>query len=185
MTHPPQKMAYLGVILGCMFSEKTTELVRQVGLEQVLGRRAMVAVPDLDTRVVDTLYTHSRGTNTGIRARRVPCDALSQLDAAGVDVVGVDEAQFFTDLVPAVRALLAAGKVVWVAGLSGDFRQRAMGDILALIPMADNVLYLRALCLLCRDGTKASFTKRLDGTSTAVVEIGAADKYVAVCRKHV
>jgi thymidine kinase len=177
-------MAYLGVIMGCMFSEKTTELVRQVGLEQVLGRRALVAVPDIDTRVADTLYTHSHGTNTGIRAHRVPCGALATLDTSAVDVVGVDEAQFFADLVPAVRAFLAAGKVVWVAGLSGDFRQCAMGALLQLIPMADNVLYLRALCVLCRDKTKASFTKRLDATSTAVVEIGAADKYIAVCRKH-
>lgn len=177
-------MAFLGVILGCMFSEKTTELMRQVGLERVLGGRAVVVVPDLDTRVTTHLYTHSQGTNTGVPVQRVGATALTHLDTADVDVIGVDEAQFFADLVPAVRAFLAAGKVVWVAGLSGDYLQRPMGDLLALIPLADNVLYLRALCLLCRDGTKASFTKRLDGANHAVVDIGAADKYVAVCRRH-
>lgn len=177
-------MAFLGVIMGCMFSEKTTELVRQVGLEQVLGRTAVVVVPDMDTRVTTHLYTHSHGSNTGVPAVRLPATRLASLDTAGVDVVGVDEAQFFADLVPAVRAFLAAGKIVWVAGLNGDFQQRPMGDLLALIPLADNVLYLRALCLLCRDKTRASFTKRLDGGNHALVDIGAGDKYIAVCRRH-
>lgn len=173
-------MAYLGVILGCMFAEKTTELLRQVRLECLLGRSAVVVVPDLDTRCAATVYTHSGGS--AVAPTRVPHTALASLDTAA-DVVAVDEAQFFTDLVPAVEALLTRGKTVWVAGLSGDYLQRPMGDVLRLVPLADNVVYLRALCLLCRDGTRASFTRRTDGCSD-VIDIGAADKYVAVCRRH-
>jgi len=170
--------------MGGMFSEKSSELLRQVRLEQVLGRKAIVVVPDIDTRVDTHIYTHSQGTNTGVEAHPLPTTGLATLDIHAVDVIAVDEAQFFTGLVTSVTLFLNAGKVVWVAGLNGDFRQRAMGDLLKLIPMADNVLYLRALCLLCNDKTKASFTKRLDSNNENVVDIGTADKYVAVCRKH-
>jgi thymidine kinase len=100
------------------------------------------------------------------------------------DVVAIDEGQFFTDLVPAVRQLLSQGKTVWVAGLNGDFQQRPLGHILDLIPLADNVVHLRALCLVCKDGTKASFSKRLDRDNQNAVDIGDCNKYVAVCRKH-
>jgi len=63
-----------------------------------------------------------------------------------------------------------------------------MGDLLHLIPCADNVIFCRALCVLCRDGTKASFTRRKPDTNVdtnvAIVDIGGNDKYEAVCRKH-
>lgn len=177
-------MGFLGVILGCMFAAKTTELLRQLELEQLLGKSFTVVVPDTDTRIQQAIYTHSQGDATGVVPVKVPHNDLRSLaDTVAEDVIAVDEAQFFTDLVPAVKVLLLRGKTVWVAGLSGDYLQRPMGDVLQLIPLADNVVYLRALCLLCKDGTRASFTRRLDG-SEETIHISAADKYMAVCRKH-
>lgn len=177
-------MGFLGVILGCMFAEKTTELLRLVRMECLLGKSAAVVVPDLDTRVTTAVYTHSQRDATGVAPTVVPhSDLRGYAHSAEEDVVAIDEAQFFTDLVPAIRLLLARGKTVWVAGLSGDYLQRPLGDVLQLIPLADNVIYLRALCLLCKDGTRAPFTRRLDGCEETI-NIGAADKYMAVCRRH-
>lgn len=179
-------MAFLGVIMGCMFAEKTSELLRQIRLETILGKSVTVVVPDIDTRVVDVVYTH-HGDSGGVTPVKVDHTRLvSSLGDLPVnaDVVAIDEGQFFTDLVPAVRQLLSQGKTVWVAGLNGDFQQRPLGHILDLIPLADNVIYLRALCLVCKDGTKASFSKRLDRDNQNAVDIGDCNKYVAVCRKH-
>ncbi len=179
-----ENMAFLGVILGCMFAEKTTEMLRQGRMEQLLGKSLAVIVPDLDTRVSSAVYTHSQGDATGVTPVIVPhTDLGSYAATVEEDVIAIDEAQFFTDLVAGVKVMLSRGKTVWVAGLSGDYLQRPIGDVLSLIPLADNVVYLRALCLLCKDGTRASFTRRLDG-SEETINIGAADKYMAVCRKH-
>lgn len=176
-------MAFLGVILGCMFAEKTSELLRQVRLEAILDKSVTVVVPDIDTRVVHTLYTHSHGNDTGVTPTVVRHDNLCGL-AVDTDVIAIDEGQFFTDLLPAVTAFLSRGKTVWVAGLNGDYQQRPMGQLLNLIPLADNVVWLRALCLACKDGTKASFSKRLDASHSQVIDIGDGSKYIAVCRKH-
>lgn len=175
-------MAFLGVIMGCMFAEKTSELLRQVRLETILGKSVTVVVPDIDTRVVDVVYTH-HGDSNGVTPVKVDHAHLSSFPVT-TDVVAIDEGQFFIDLVAAVQGFLAKGKIVWVAGLSGDYRQRPLGHMLDLIPLADNVVHLRALCLVCRDGTKAAFSKRLDSHNTNAVDIGDCDKYVAVCRKH-
>jgi thymidine kinase len=175
-------MSFLGVIIGCMFAEKTSELLRQVRLETILGKSVTVVVPDIDTRITDVVYTH-HGDNGGVSPVKVDHLQLTSF-ALDTDVVAIDEGQFFADLVPAVTNLLSQGKTVWVAGLSGDFQQRPLGHILDLIPLADNVVYLRALCLLCKNGTRASFSKRLDAHNKNPVDIGDCNKYVAVCRKH-
>jgi len=175
-------MAFLGLIIGPMMAEKTTELLRQVRMQRLLGKDYVVLVPDIDTRVEKTVFTHN-GHVQDVEVIKVPHKTLSQYTPTSA-VVAIDEGQFFVDLVPAVTKFLAHGCIVWVAGLSGDFQRRSIGDILALIPMADQVVHLRALCLVCKDGARAPFTKRLDSSNDAVVDIGDGAKYVAVCRKH-
>ena len=99
------------------------------------------------------------------------------------NVIAVDEAQFFTGLRPFVERALSHGKHVILAGLDGDYRQQVFGEILSLIPLADNVIKLSALCMVCKDGTEGPFSKRL--TSDTCQEcVGGASEYAAVCRKH-
>jgi len=190
-------VGFLGVIMGCMFSAKTSALISQIERQQVLQRRVVIIVPDLDTRCTHTLWTHANGANVGMHVLKHDAACLASFaDTPGfveADVIAVDEGQFFADLECVTRWVDEWHKTVWVAGLNGSWCQKPMGGLLNLVPHADNVLFLRALCLECRDGTPASFTKRLPGPGMHMrkaterdqdIDIGAADKYVAVCRRH-
>jgi thymidine kinase len=98
------------------------------------------------------------------------------------DVIVIDEAQFFTNLKKFVQHAVCEGKHVIVAGLDGDFKQDVFGEILSLIPIADTITKLYALCMKCRDGTVAPFTKRIISCSEQEL-VGDHDSYMAVCRK--
>ena len=100
------------------------------------------------------------------------------------DVIVIEEGQFFTDLFDfVVKSVDEKGKQVIVAGLDGDYLRRPFGDMLKIIPYAEEVQKLEALCLMCNDGTKAYFTKRI-GVSEKRDLVGSNDQYIAVCRKH-
>jgi thymidine kinase len=98
-------------------------------------------------------------------------------------VVAVDEAQFFKGLRPFVEQALKEEKHVILTGLDGDFRQRVFGELLELIPLADDVTKLKALCMECLDGTLGPFTKRTSKRTEQEL-IGECDVYRAVCRMH-
>ena len=98
-------------------------------------------------------------------------------------VIAVDETQFFDNLRFFVEQAMKDNKHVIMAGLDGDFRQHVFGELLSLIPLADDVTKLKALCMECMDGTIGPFTKRTIGSSLQEL-VGAADIYRAVCRKH-
>merc|ERR1711879_726297 len=95
-------------------------------------------------------------------------------------VIGIDEGQFFSDLFPFCEKWADEGKIVIVAALDGTFQRKAFGTVLNLIPIAEKVTKLSAVCML-RCSRDASFTYRMP-TETEVEVIGGADKYVAVCR---
>lgn len=95
------------------------------------------------------------------------------------DCIGIDEGQFFPDLVQWVEEMANAGKHIIVAALDGTFQRKPFGDVLDLIPMAEAVTKLTAVCMQCHQ--PASFSKRL-GDETEVEVIGGAEKYISVCR---
>jgi thymidine kinase len=96
------------------------------------------------------------------------------------DVVGIDEGQFFDDLVPVCELLANLGKIVIVAALDGTFQRRPFESTLGLLSVAESICKLSAVCMGCF--RPAAFSKRL-GNETAIEVIGGADKYVAVCRE--
>ena len=99
------------------------------------------------------------------------------------DVVGIDEGQFFPDVVERCERWAATGKTVIVAALDSTFQRKPFNDILGLVPLAENVTKLSAVCAHCRGD--ASFTKRLragDEEQRGELRIGGADMYVATCR---
>ena len=96
-----------------------------------------------------------------------------------VDVIGIDEGQFFPDIVSFCERMANQGKIVIVAALDGTFLREGFGNVLNLLPVAEQVTKLNAICHHCmRD---AAFTKRI-GTEKEIELIGGSDKYVAVCR---
>jgi thymidine kinase len=110
---------------------------------------------------------------------KVPCmktTLLSKIDISTVDTISINEAQFFSDLIPFVKLSLQLKKNVFVYGLDGDFKQEVFGSIIYLIPMADTYTKLYAVC---KCSNRASFSKRL---STKSAQYSPDDTYIPVCR---
>lgn len=108
--------------------------------------------------------------------------ATTLYDVQGIqeaDCIGIDEGQFFPDLVQFCEEMANKGKVLVIAALDGTFQRKPFGSVLDLVPMAEDVIKLSAVCMQCH--RPASFTKRTVN-DTAVEVIGGADKYISVCR---
>ncbi|KAH0851045.1 hypothetical protein HID58_095025, partial [Brassica napus] len=176
------------VITGPMFSGKSTSLLRRIKTEISVGRSVAMVKSSKDTRYAkDSVVTHD-----GIG---FPCWALPDLmsfperfgqDAYDkLDVIGIDEAQFFGDLYEfCCKVADVDGKTVVVAvRLDGDYLRRRFGAILDIIPIADSVTKLTARCEVC--GQKvSSLSKDSAKRDTRTALIGGADVYMPVCRKH-
>lgn len=178
--------------MGPMFAGKTSEIQGVVRRYQCLGRSVLVLTADIDNRYqsdVTAIINHDR---SAIPAQAVPVDGLlgvvSWDSFRAAAAIVIDEAQFFRGcLVEFVRmAVEEHGKHVTVVGLDGDAERRPFGDVLALVPLADSVEKLTALCRHCGDGTAAIFTRARAARSASdgPVAVGGADMYEPVCRRH-
>ena len=172
----------LEVITGPMFSGKSEELIRRLKRARIARQRVVCFKPDIDLRYHRTAIashgaqTHEASTIANVERMR---EALAlQMDA--VDVVGVDEAQWLDEGIVALALELAhLGKRVIVAGLDMTFAGEPFGSIPALMAVADEVMKLSAVCIVC--GAPAIHTQRL-GASQELVVVGAAGVYEARCR---
>jgi len=96
----------------------------------------------------------------------------------------IEEGQFFQDLYNIVEDLtIKHNKKVYVAGLNGDSNRQLFGEIYKLIPIADNIDFLKAKCCICNDGTYGIYSKRFS-QNTSQIFIAGANEYKPVCRKH-
>ena len=178
MNHPE---AYLKVIIGPMWSGKSTEVINIYKYNRIAQIETLVVNFAEDKRYHETkLSTHDKVM--------IPCKRFVKLahliddkELHDYKCIVIDEAQFFDDLVDAVAVLLQMKKFVYVCGLDGDFQMKKFGQILDVIPMADEVIKKQALCAICRNGKKASFTKRLTNESSQKL-IGNSN-YIPVCRE--
>uniref|UniRef100_A0A8C7WW36 Thymidine kinase n=1 Tax=Oryzias sinensis TaxID=183150 RepID=A0A8C7WW36_9TELE len=111
----------------------------------------------------------------------IPANSLSDVRAAALKacVIGIDEGQFFPDTVEFSEEMANLGKTVIVAALDATFQRKPFGNILSLVPLAESVVKLHAVCMQCY--REAAYTKRI-GVEKEVEVIGGADKYQAVCR---
>ena len=100
------------------------------------------------------------------------------------DLIVIEEAQFFPDLLQFVELVLVLDKNIVVCGLDGDTAAKPFGQVLDCIPLADSVVKMTALCELCGDGTPAIFTGSRMKKDTNQIHIGAAEAYIPLCRKH-
>jgi thymidine kinase len=177
-------MGHLTLLLGCMFAQKTTELLRRIRRFKAIGYNVLVINFKGDTRYgTDSIYSHDSDHTTAVCVT-----LLAEVDAlvrsGTYQVIIIDEGQFYTDLYPHVSTWADTLPVhIVVAGLDGDSDRRPFGDLLKLIPMAEKVERLSAFCALCKDGTQAHFSKCIKAKASQV-EIGGADTYLPVCRAH-
>lgn len=173
----------LEIIMGGMFAGKTTEMIRRIKRCETIGCKILIINSCKDTRNIhEVLQTHDKTTIDCLKTNSL-LYMLETDEYKKSNVVAVDETQFFNHLREFVEQCMADDKRVILTGLDGDFNQQVFGELLLVIPLADSVTKLTALCTICKDGTAGPFTKRITSDLNQEV-IGDCDIYKAVCRKH-
>lgn len=173
-----KKPGWIEVICGSMFSGKTEELIRRLKRAKIANLRVEIFKPSIDTRYsVEQVVSHDASS---ILSTPVESSASILLLSGDVDVVGIDEAQFFDDgIVDVCRQLAASGIRVIVAGLDMDYSGKPFGPMPALMAVAEYVDKVHAICVRC--GGPALYSHRLS-RSSRLVELGEKDIYEPLCR---
>lgn len=176
----------LKVIVGPMFSGKSTEMVREVDRYRVARRRTVIIRYADDNRYEKQEIDGGIMLNSGqlytkspiLRAKTL--ESVNSIVASEYDVVGVSEIQFFPDI-EYLDIWANEGKLVIGEGLNGRTDRVAMGRMSELYPWADDIVKLKAICELCSN--EASFTTLRHKADQPGVKIGGAETYYPVCRK--
>ena len=173
-----KKSGCIEVVCGSMFSGKTEELIRRLRRAQFANQKIAIFKPTLDNRYSDVeVVSHDfhKLTSTPIKD---PADMLKV--GADVQVVGVDEAQFFGDsLVEVCQTLANRGVRVIVAGLDMDYLGQPFGPMPRLMAVAEDVQKVHAICVKC--GALATYSHRLSKSQDLVL-LGEKDVYEPLCR---
>ncbi len=177
------KLGHLELIIGPMFSGKSSEIIRRIKLFQKINKKVIVIKPIIDKRYIDDKITsHNYESVECIVMEKL--SEISENHIATYDTVVIDEGQFFPDLYEVVTTLLYKYPIdIIVAGLDGDFERKPIGKILNLIPEADKCEKLVSMCNICKDGTTAPFSLRVVESKDKIL-VGGSDMYIPVCRKH-
>lgn len=173
-----RKRGTIEVICGSMFSGKTEELLRRLRRAKIAKQKVEIFKPNVDTRYsISEVISHDRNS---IMSTPVEHSSNVLLLSSDVEVVGIDEAQFFDmGLVEVCQQLADQGVRVIVAGLDMDFKRRPFGPIPALCSIADDVTKVHAICVDC--GSLANFTFRIANEDKQVL-LGEAQDYKSLCR---
>ncbi|GAA4303979.1 thymidine kinase [Compostibacter hankyongensis] len=173
------RYGWIEVICGSMFSGKTEELMRRLRRARIANLKVKVFKPALDTRYDEQqIVSHDEHM-----IRSIPLEHSRQILplAEGMEVVGIDEAQFLDQELPAVCDELAGrGIRVVVAGLDMDFEGRPFGPVPFLLAKADFVTKLHAICMQC--GDMATYSYRKSGDKSTLL-LGEKDLYEPRCRR--
>lgn len=169
---------WIEVIIGSMFSGKTEELIRRLKRAKIANLKVEIFKPSVDTRYEEEAVV-SHDANS-IRSTPVSSSGNILLLAAGVDVVGIDEAQFFDmGLVNVCNQLANNGIRVVIAGLDMDYSGKPFGPIPNLMATAEYVTKVHAICQRC--GSLAHHSHRLSASNKLVL-LGEKDTYEPLCR---
>ena len=166
------------IIAGSMFSGKTEELIRRMRRAQFARQKVEIFKPNVDTRYsLENVVSHDENK---IQSTAVENSSTILLLSGDVDVVGIDEAQFFDKGLTEVCSKLAdLGVRVIVAGLDMDFKAQPFGPIPELMAIADYITKVHAICVRC--GSVAQFSHRLVVDDKRVL-LGEKDEYEPLCR---
>ena len=176
--NPNKKKGWIEVVCGSMFSGKTEELIRRMKRAQFAKQNVEIFKPGVDTRY-DEEKVVSHDSNE-IQSTPVPSSSNIPILANNVDVVGIDEAQFFDDgLVAVCNQLANSGIRVIVAGLDMDFKGVPFGPMPGLMACAEYVTKVHAICMRC--GDLANHSYRFSEKEELVL-LGEVDEYEPLCR---
>ena len=181
-------MGHLTLLIGCMFAQKTTELLRRIRRYQSIGYSVLVV-----NYIGDTRYGVNRVASHDNQSADATCiETLESIDSIVYSgkyrVIAIDEGQFFKDLYKYITkwADELPDIAIVVAGLDGDSDRKPFGDMLSLIPHAEEVERLSAFCSQCRDSTIAIYSLWISDTykDPSGIVISGKESYQPVCRKH-
>jgi thymidine kinase len=173
----------LSIVIGNMFSGKTSELIRRLKRWKHIGKKILVVNSAKDTRSSEeVLQSHDHVKFECIKVTDI-CEVVKHPEYHAAEIIAVDEAQFFVGLKDFIEACIESSKEVVIAGLDADSNQNKFGEILDCIPIACEVIKLSALCSRCKDGTPGPFTKRIVNDQNQEL-IGGSDAYISTCRFH-
>jgi thymidine kinase len=173
-----KQKGWIEVICGSMFSGKTEELIRRLKRAKFARQKVEIFKPEIDTRY-DEEKVVSHDSNY-ILSTPVPASSNILLLANDVDVVGIDEAQFFDmELVGVCNQLANSGIRVIVAGLDMDFMGKPFGPIPAILSTAEYITKVHAICVRC--GNLAHYSHR-KVSDEKLVMLGEKDTYEPLCR---
>jgi thymidine kinase len=173
-----ERRGWIEVICGSMFSGKTEELIRRLKRVEIAHLKAEIFKPSFDTRYDDQkIVSHDENK---ILSTPIDNSQTILLLAQDVDVVGIDEAQFFDDEIANVCETLALkGMRVIVAGLDMDYQGKPFGQMPNLLAKADYITKLHAICVVCGNIANVSYRKVNTGGQ---VLLGEKDIYEPRCR---
>jgi thymidine kinase len=174
----PKHVGWIEVIVGCMFSGKTEELIRRIRRAEIARQRVAIFKPKIDNRFsADHIVSHSE-----LKLKSTVVEHSRDILELGRDaqVIGIDEGQFFDlTLVDVAEKLANEGKRVIVAGLDQDYRGKPFEPMPQLLAVAEYITKTLAICVVC--GNPADRTQRKTADSERVL-VGATDAYEARCR---
>lgn len=176
----------IDIITGPMYCGKTTALIRKLIIYHELDMKVLYINSNKDNRSEDSFSTHNC-TIGQIPFENKKVSSLVECDVSKYDVIGIDEAQLFSNLKSTVLEWAEKlNKIVIVAGLNGDFQRNAFGELIELLPFCDNITKLSPFCTECKnrrnDIRPAIFTKRKNSDKNVIL-IGGKNIYTPVCRK--
>ena len=185
---------YLKLIIGPMFSSKSSSLLAEINRYKYITENILVVNSILDSQrhsemlKKGAIKTHNSNTFPAIMLNKLE-ELKTNSDYHKAELIIIDEAQFYSDLYPFLDTELRKGnnsnpKTFIVAGLSSDYKMKPIGDIIKLVPLANEIVKLSAICVYCKDGTPASFNKLISIKEVDQIAVGAENMYAPCCRKH-
>lgn len=168
------------VITGPMFSGKSEELLREINILSIVGIETLIIKPKIDNRFSENKIISRNGRQVeSIVVSNTK--ELKELFNSKYKTIIIDEAQFFDEeLYFFVNELANKGVHVIVSGLDMDFQMKPFSVMANISAIADNILKLKAVCMLCKQEANASFRKNM---SKETLQLGDVDEYEARCRK--
>jgi len=178
---------YLNLIIGPMFSGKSTRLIHYIRKYKTLAFKMMVIKPSIDNRYTESneICTHNLEKESCIM---YTTDGLINIfnDPKYIEskIIIIEEGQFFISLYDHIKRMTDNDKkIVYVTALNGDSNRELFGDVYKLLPLCDNIEFMQSLCIKCSDGTLGIYSKRISDNHDQVCVAGSS-VYQAVCREH-
>lgn len=173
----------LHVITGPMGSGKSTELKRQIQVYSVCNKTIIIG-SHIDKRSENNILTHS-GDSISARKYKTIQSFINNNNIDDYNVIGIDEGQFFPDLITGIKKLIKMNKIIVLSALDSDSEGKPFPvNVADLLHISDTFIKQNAICMVCKDGTKAIFTKYNRSDKTEAIKFGGLGDYTPVCRKH-